>query len=260
MILPAYNCSGEISESVKNLLSFFNQHSLRWEIIIVDDGSRDETSRAVAENEWIKIIRFPRNSGKGAAVRAGMLEARGKVRIFTDADLPYGTEPVSLAYYYIMDKGVHAVLGDRNLPGASYKKAGPLRNMISWTASLLFRTLITGGFYDTQCGFKAFRGEVAEALFQKTRINRFATDVEIVYLLLKYHLAIRRIPVRLRSDSPSTVRLFRDSLRAFYDSCKLPLYWHSGLYHCPALKEMAKKDTEKDHQKAKEYLDSPSQK
>jgi dolichyl-phosphate beta-glucosyltransferase len=256
IVLPAYNCAEQVAESVKELRLYLVSNSLQGEIIVVDDGSHDNIHHAVQEDNIVKVIRLPFNQGKGAAVRVGMLEAVGEVRVFTDADLPYGTEPVTVALYYILEKGFHAVLGDRSLPSASYEKAGFFRNVISWFAGLIFRTLITGGIYDTQCGFKAFRGDVAQGLFRESRINRFAMDVEIVYLLLKHRLDIKRIPVELQSSSPSTVRVFQDSLRAFLDSCKLPFNWHRGLYRSAELEKISQNDLLQDSEEADKLLKS----
>jgi Glycosyltransferases involved in cell wall biogenesis len=239
VIVPAYNASGFIERSTRELVDALERLGERlgvsWEVIVVDDGSDDATSDAVIKHPQVFATRLARNAGKGAAVRAGMLAASGEVRIFTDADLPYGTASFPYVLDYIQRRGFHAVIGDRVLPGSEYGHATILRRLVSAVASFLFRTLVTGGMYDTQCGFKALRGDVADALFPLLTIDRFAFDVEIIYLLLKYNLDIKRIPVRQRCESPSTVHVVRDTARAIADILKLRWNWMRRRYTSPAM-------------------------
>jgi len=157
-----------------------------------------------------------------------MAATTGAICGFTDADLPYGIEPLRLAISYIRDRRYHAVIGDRRLPGSSYASTGLLRTAVSELASFSFRTLVTGGIYDTQCGFKIFRGDVGREVFRLSRIDGFAIDVEIIYLLLNYRLDVKRIPVRLERNAPSSVKVVRDSVTAFRDIATIRANWASG--------------------------------
>ena len=230
LVIPAYESEAYVGRTVTSLLEAFRELGIQGEVIVVDDGSSDGTERVVPDLPGVYTVRLPRNQGKGAALRAGMRVARGQVRGFTDADLPYGTEPLRYALACIQDRGFHAAIGDRTLPGSSYYGAGLMRTAVSEVASFAFRTLVTGGIYDTQCGFKLFRGDVAEGLFEVSRIDRFAVDVELIYLLLKYRLDIKRVPVRLVTNSSTSVHVVRDSARAMVDILRMRIYWALGRY------------------------------
>lgn len=235
MVIPAYRSAAYIDATVRSLLTAFDELGIRGEVIVVDDGSDDGTADAVPDLPGVRVVRQPLNAGKGAALRAGMVVARGEVRGFTDADLPYGTKPLDFALRCIRTRGFHAAIGDRTLPGSTYSGAGAVRTVVSELASFAFRTLVTGGIYDTQCGFKLFRGDVADGLFRISRIDRFAVDVELIYLLLKYRLDIKRIPVNLIDNASSTVHVFRDSYRAFVDILRMRMNWARGRYRSAAL-------------------------
>jgi dolichyl-phosphate beta-glucosyltransferase len=107
----------------------------------------------------------------------------------------------------------------------------------------MFRTLVTGGIYDTQCGFKAFRGDVAAELFRIARTDGFAIDVELIYLILKYRLDIKRVPVRLRYNAGSSVRVVRDSVRAARDILRMRANWARGAYRSPVLDSILAADS-----------------
>lgn len=235
VVLPTYNGAAYVGGTVERLIQFFSRHGLAGQIIVADDGSSDGTADAVPRAAGVEVVRLPHNRGKGAAIRAGMAAATGSVRAFTDADLPYGTDPLLLARRYIVERGFHAVVGDRTLPGSTYQHEGVVRRAVSEVASFTFRTMVTGGIYDTQCGLKAFRGDVADELFRITRIDGFAIDVELIYLLLKHRLDIKRIPVRLNHNAGSSVRVVRDSARAGADILRMRLAWARGAYRSPAL-------------------------
>ena len=235
LVVPAYNSSAYIAANVTRIVEAFRELGVSGEVIVVDDGSTDGTAAAVADLPGVRVVALEANGGKGAALRAGMHVARGQVRGFTDADLPYGTEPLAFALHCIRDRRFHAAIGDRTLPGSVYTGAGRVRTVVSEMASFAFRTLVTGGIYDTQCGFKLFRGDVADALFSVSRIDRFAVDVELIYLLMKYRLDIKRVPVRLEGNASTTVHVLRDSSRAFSDIVRMRLHWALGLYRSPAL-------------------------
>lgn len=235
LVIPVYHSASYIEATVTRILDAFRELGIIGEVIVVDDGSGDGTLDAVPDLPGVRKVGLARNSGKGAALRAGMHVAHGDVRGFTDADLPYGTEPLAYALHCIQVRGFHAAIGDRTLPGSFYEGAGAVRTVVSELASFAFRTLVTGGIYDTQCGFKIFRGDVAEALFEVSRVDRFAVDVELIYLLLKYRLDIKRIPVHLEGNASTTVHVFRDSFRAFVDIVRMRANWAMGRYRSPGL-------------------------
>lgn len=244
VVLPAYNSAGYIGSSVEGALEFFDRNAMHGQVVVADDGSTDGTARAVPRDPRVVVVRAERNRGKGAALRLGMRAAEGRLRVFTDADLPYGMDPVLVARTFIEDRGFHAVIGDRTMPGSTYQSVGPARRILSEAASFAFRTLVTGGIYDTQCGFKAFRADVADELFRMSRIDRFAVDVELIYLVLKYRLDIKRIPVRLERNASSSVHVVRDSLLSMRDITRIRLNWARGRYRSPVLERLLAADLE----------------
>jgi hypothetical protein len=155
-------------------------------------------------------------------------------------------QPLTLAMTYIDERRYHAVIGDRTLPGSEFERPGAGRRLVSDLASFAFRTLVTGGIYDTQCGFKVFRGDVARELFRLSRVDGFAIDVELIYLLLKYRLDIKRVPVRLERVAPSTVRVVRDSAAAIGDIAMIRLRWAGGRYRSALLSEILERELRED--------------
>lgn len=235
VVLPCYRGAQLARRSVEALRSFLPAHFASWEVLVVDDGGGDFDGGWPVEGP-VRLIRLPRNRGKGAAVRAGMLAAHGRVRLFTDVDLPFELTLIPATAEYIRARGFHLAVGDRTLPQSSYAlEVGWRRRLASAVFSRFVGTFLTGGFFDTQCGFKAFRGDVAEALFGMARIDRFAFDVELLYVSLLYRADIKRIPVRLCNNETSAVRLGRDSLRMLLDVTRIRLLAGRGCYDSPSL-------------------------
>lgn len=229
LVMPAFNSVRYADDNVGRALSFFETAGVDGEVVVADDGSTDGTADSIRSDPRVTVLRLP-HRGKGSAVRAGMAVATGEIRAFTDGDLPYGLGRLPLAMRYIRERRYHAVIGDRTLPGSDYESTGLLRTLVSEVASFAFRTLVTGGIYDTQCGFKVFRGDVAAEVFRLARVDGFAIDVEIIYLLLKYRLDLKRIPVVLERNAPSSVHVVRDSTRAFRDIATIRWNWSTGRY------------------------------
>lgn len=242
VILPCYRSAPLARDSAHALAAFLDGTGYAFEIVVVDDGGGDFAGIAWADAR-IRLVTLPQNRGKGAAVRAGMLAARGAVRCFTDVDVPYDPALLPVMAEYIQRYGYHVVVGDRTLPESRYAlDVGWRRRIASGVFSTFVGTLVTGGFFDTQCGLKAVRGDVAEELFRLTRIDRFAFDVELLYLALSHRLDIKRIPVQLRVNETSSVRLVRDSTRMIVDVLRIKANQLRGYYRSAALSRMVSED------------------
>lgn len=223
IVLPSYNSSNSLSLRVPLLQSHLRDMRISHEIIIADDGSADGgDTQAAAKTMGCVYVSNPSNLGKGEALRVGMSMARGRFRIYTDADIPYGMEAIERVHWYLDHKEFHVVAGDRTLEGASYfHQVSLLRRAGSRLMSFLVGRFFAGGWFDTQCGIKGFRDHVAEDLFGVSRINRFAIDVELLYLALKRNYDIKRLPVRLEFQADSSVRPLRDGLQIMVDIARI---------------------------------------
>jgi glycosyltransferase involved in cell wall biosynthesis len=249
VVMPAFNSAAYLDGNVRRVLDFFEATGIDGEVVVADDGSTDGTAESITTAARVRVLRLP-HRGKGGALRAGMAAATGDIRAFTDADLPYGMDPLPLAIEYIRERRYHAVAGDRTLPGSAYRTSGLLRTALSELASFAFRAFVTGGIYDTQCGFKVFRGDVAAEIFRLSRIDGFAIDVELIYLILKYRLDIKRIPVRLERNAPSSVRVVRDSVGALADIASIRVSWSAGRYRSPMLVRLLEEELRLDVEEA----------
>jgi len=236
LVLPAYDCASFIAGNVTRALATFDERQIAGEVVVADDGSTDGTADAVAPAPNVRILRLP-HRGKGGALRAGMAAATGEVRAFTDADLPYGLEPVLAGATRIRAGHAHAVIGDRTLPGSRYESSS-LRRAMSALANAAFRGLSPGGAYDTQCGLKCFRGDVAAEVFRLARVDGFAIDIEVLLLLRRYGLVIERVPVRLEAVGKTSVHMLRDSVTAARDVAAIRVAWGRGRYRSPALERI----------------------
>jgi dolichyl-phosphate beta-glucosyltransferase len=245
VILPCYRAARLAAASAARLAAFLDRTGLDWEIIVVDDGGGDFPAAETMVADVARLVRLERNHGKGAAVGAGVAAAGGRVRIYTDVDLPYDLPLIPVIVSLVLDRGFHMVIGDRTLPDSSYRADLSLaRRLASGVFTQIVGTLVTGGFFDTQCGLKGMRGDVADELFRLRRIDRFAFDVELVYLALHHGLDIKRIPVRLRANETSSVRLLRDSTRGMFDVLSIKYHQLRRHYVSPRLSGMVRGEFE----------------
>jgi len=242
VVLPCYAGAELACQSARTLAGYFAGQDISWELIVVDDGANDFTANPLPSDARIRLLRHGRNLGKGAAVRTGMLAASGQVRVYTDVDLPYDLDLLLTLEAHIR-RGFHLAVGDRTLPGAQFVAPRTrARRLLSGVASSFIGSLVTGGYYDTQCGLKAFRGDVAAELFRLVTIRGFAFDVEVIYLAQKHRLDIKRVPVQLRRDDTSSVRVFRDSLRGMTDILGIKTRQLRGAYRSGSLEAMLEQE------------------
>ena len=244
IILPCYRAAPLARRSVEQLSANLDDLGLSWEVIVVDDGGGDFDSHEWRNDPRVRLLVHGHNRGKGAAVRTGMLAATGDCRVFTDVDLPFGTGHLAVMCAYLRE-GFHMVIGDRSMPSSRYHQATAVPRRL---ASALFTgfvgRVVTGGFFDTQCGLKGLRGDVADALFPILQLDRFAFDVELVYVALKHRLDIKRIPVQLLHNETSSVRLLRDSTQGLIDIFRIKANQLRGRYVSAALEQIVLNDFE----------------
>ncbi len=242
VIIPVFNGENIIGESVELIRKFLESHFDSYEIIVINDGSTDNTLGILESlpDRNLRILSLERNTGKYAALAVGMKTGCGSCRVFTDADLPYDLEALPCMAKLINGGQVQIVIGDRTLRESRHLVRPPLiRNMATKTFTFLIALLVTGSLFDTQCGLKGFRSDVAEALFPLLQENGFAGDVELLFIALRYNLDIRRIPVYLKRKGPSTVHLFPHALGMLRRVLMLRHDWKHGCYHSKLLNQIS---------------------
>ena len=253
LIIPVYNGGPFIADSLLRLTAWRKTRTYTVEVILVNDGSTDNTLSVIQNyidttDPEIGLISGDHNRGKGYAVRTGMMQARGKYRIFTDADIPFGVEVFDRVIHCLDFKGFDVCIGNRHSVNSEYRvRIGWLRGLSSQLFTFFISRFVVTGITDTQCGLKGFKGSVAEKLFGRARVNGFAFDVELLYLCYKYEFEIRRIPVKFEGNNLSTIRLGADSVAMFTDVIGLPIRYHfTRHYWSPdAVRKMLPADPEK---------------
>ena len=219
VVIPCFNEEGRVGETLRVTLEYLAANARDSELIVVNDGSTDATGRIASEilSETKIATRllenFP-NRGKGAAVRTGLLAARESIGLFSDADLSTPIEEAPKLIEPIANGGVDIAFGSRALDRSLIGVHQPWRREQAGRVFNLLVRVATGlPFWDTQCGFKAFRLDVCRAILEEARIDGFAFDVELLFLAHRAGLRIREIPVRWNHAEGSKVSFFKDSLR-----------------------------------------------
>ena len=232
IIIPSYRSANTLANNLPYLMEFLKEKQWDVEVFIVDDGSNDNglTQKAAILN-GCSYMSYPTNLGKGGAVRYGMQQAKGDFRIFTDVDIPFEKDAFERFIYYLDHKEFDVVVGDRTLPESSYfTKVSGLRKFGSDVFSFIVGRFVAGGHFDTQCGMKGFRGEVADDLFKVNKINGFAFDVELLYISLKRNYDIKRLPVVLRCQGGSSVKVIQHGIGMLIDLFKIKWNQLNGKY------------------------------
>jgi dolichyl-phosphate beta-glucosyltransferase len=216
VIVPAYDEARRIERMLEEAVSYFRARGRAAEILVVDDGSRDETSavvRAVSRSApEVRLIRLAQNHGKGYAVRTGMVNASGDRVLFADAD---GATPIAEIERLdqALDAGADVAVGSRAFINAGVQiKRRWYRHVMGRTFHGLVALLSVRGVRDTQCGFKLFQGAVAHDLFSRMRMTGFSFDVEVLLMAQRRGYRIAEVPVNWVHQPGSKVRLVRDSL------------------------------------------------
>jgi dolichyl-phosphate beta-glucosyltransferase len=233
LIIPAYNEAGRIGPSLEKAFRYFERADYDVEILVVDDGSSDETIESVKqafaqkpvalERVMTRLVPLGVNMGKGAAVRRGMLEATGAIRIFTDADFSTPIAEIGKIIPRIASGECDIVIGSRAAEGRTMvKKHQPwYREMMGRFYNVLVQLLVFRGIKDTQCGFKGFSAKAAEQLFPKQKVTGFSFDVEILFLARRYDYHIREIAIEWYNDERTTVGAVTDSARMFWELLRI---------------------------------------
>lgn len=230
VVVPAYCEHQRIAATVHALASSLDDMRVRWEIVVVDDGSDDGTADVVRDLErsrpGVRLVRYERNRGKGFAVRVGLLTARGRDVVFTDADL--STPPNAIAPALAALANADVVVGTRARPASRLvRRQARYREAMGKTFNLLARMLGLTRLPDTQCGFKALRGPVARRLAGELVTEGFAFDVELLARAARHGFVMVEQPVEWHNRPESHVRVVRDSLRMLCDLVRIAVRLHT---------------------------------
>ena len=220
LVIPAFNEADRIGQSLRAALDYLETNSPKSELIVVNDGSIDATSErvraafAATGSIATRLIEHSPNRGKGAAVRQGLLAATKQIGLFSDADLSTPIEETPKLIEPIAAGETDIAFGSRALDRRLIGHRQPWRREQGGRVFNLLVRLATGlPFWDTQCGFKAFRLDVCRPIFEKAQTDGFGFDVELLYLARKANLRMREIPVRWDHHEGSKVQFTRDSIR-----------------------------------------------
>ena len=220
LVIPAYNEAGRIGQTLRQALAYLQSNSPESELIVVNDGSTDSTAQVVrdifaaASGVETRLLEHSPNRGKGASVREGLLAATRPIGLFSDADLSTPIEEAPKLVSPIAAGELDVAFGSRALD------RGLIGNRQTWRReqggrvfNLIVRVATGLPFWDTQCGFKAFRLDVFRPILERAKTDGFGFDVELLYLAHRAHLRIREIPVRWNHYEGSKIRFVQDSLR-----------------------------------------------
>ncbi len=226
-MIPAYNEARRIEACVRGVAEWSRARpgGMDWEVLLVDDGSTDDTASlarrfAAEEGVDLKVLGYERNRGKGAAIRVGVLASKGDPVLVSDTDLSTPLSEWTKLADRLPDHPV--AIGSRALQQELVRKRQAFyRVWLGRAGNAVIQLFAVPGIEDTQCGFKLFRGDVARALFSEARVDRFAWDVEILFLARRRGLAIAEIPVVWINSPESKVRFVRDAIQTLWDVLRI---------------------------------------
>lgn len=221
IVVPAYNEERRLPPTLIDMIDYFDRQPYSYEILVVDDGSTDNTAEVVQKFErvrqQVKLIQLPKNQGKGHAVRLGVLNTKGQTILFADAD---GATPVEefSRLYGVMMSGAEIAIGSRALSSLDTKVSTSVhRRLLGRIFNRWVNTVLLPTIADTQCGFKMFTRDAALFLFRRQHSDRFSFDVEILYIATKAHIQIHEVAINWNNIPGSKVNLVVDSLRMLRD-------------------------------------------
>lgn len=232
IIIPAYNEANRLPQTLRQVFDFLSSEDYSAEVIIVENGSSDNTyalaQKLTATYPNLRVL-HNEVAGKGKAVKRGMLEARGKYRIFCDADLSMPVTEIPRFIPPQLDDDI--VIASREVEGAIRYNEPEFRHFTGRIFNFLIRALTLPKLHDTQCGFKSFRAEIAEDLFSRQSIEGWAFDVEILYIAKLRGYKVTELPIPWHYNAESKINVLRDSFRMFLDLLKIRKNARKGLYN-----------------------------
>jgi len=233
IVIPAYNEVGRIESTLERIIWFLDERGIDGEVIVVDDGSDDGTAVRVEglnKDNRLRVIHLEANQGKGAAVRAGVLEAQSDYILMTDADLSTPIEDVDRLVSHVKG-GYDIAAGSRQLAGAEIIQRQRLdRQTMGLAFGALTRLIVSTGVIDTQCGFKCFRSDAAKRLFSRMRINGYCFDIELLAVARLWGMRVAEVPVRWENKEGSKVNVIRDLSGVIREILTIRLNLSRGLY------------------------------
>jgi len=235
VVIPAYNEERRLAGTLTRIQSYLDKAGFGAEILVVDDGSSDSTARLALEflkARRGKVLRNPENRGKGYSVRRGVLEAQGRFVLLTDADLSTPIEEHAKLAAEIRDHDVDVAIGSRALTGSRVEvRQSLVRQTMGKTFNRLIRLMTGLEFHDTQCGFKLMDTDRVRPIFERMVVDRFAFDVEFLFLCERFGLRVREVPVVWRNAPGSTGSLVGDPVNMLADVARVRWRFRRGLYH-----------------------------
>lgn len=238
IVIPAYNESARLAGTLEKVLAYVHERGWNAEVIVVNDGSRDNTAeiagKFAVKDPTLRVVENPGNRGKGYSVRNGMLHARGRIVLFSDADL---SSPIEEASKLIaaLEAGADIAIGSRWLRAETQTQRQPLhRQIFGRIFNLLLRLSLGLQFADTQCGFKAFTQRAAQAIFPLQKVERWGFDPEILFLARKFGFKVEEIPVAWGHSGGTRIHPLIDGSRMFMEM--LHIRWNdlTGKYDAPS--------------------------
>ena len=216
VIIPCYNEAQDIVKNVELVKSYLNNKNIDYELLLVNDGSKDNTKEVIEAIPGVKALSYDVNRGKGGAVKYGIENATGDYVLFMDADLSTDLSAIDKVVEEAPNYDI--IVGSRHAKDSVIKKKQPaLRVFIGWCCRVLVRMVFHTKLKDTQCGFKAMRIDAAKKIVKKQLIDKFAFDVEYIYIAKLNNLTMKEIGVIWSDDRTSTVSPFKSSVRFFKD-------------------------------------------